>query len=410
MSKSAVATVVAVALSLSLVNARADAQTGSSTTKSAGKTATTSSTTTTSSPAAAPAAPAAPVTQNYSWTSTGKPVPQTPAKQTGAAAPAASGQPAAAGQATTATTTTATTRTGKKAKADDTIVFFTPSQPNIGVAKGWSKFYNYISLSPGQEQMPFMLTMSNGGPGHGAFEQLKIFLSGQQLATEKDFKGSQLQLKMDGTLNAGNNQIIIQGYSPVAGAQISWKLTTKQPVITTVKPLTGPPGETLTISGRNFATNVAITQVSIGGQAATVVSSAGKTITVQMPSGLPPGDNNVVVAVGGVQSKPFKSVSSKAAPQVSSCDFVSSAPGQAITISGKGFSTKSSDNEVTIGGVVAPINSVSATSISVTIPEGVPYPSWNNAIVVKTSGVESKGDVKINVQQRVIPNDGVPEQ
>jgi hypothetical protein len=187
-------------------------------------------------------------------------------------------------------------------------------------------------------------------------------------------------------------------------------LTTNKPVITAVKPLNVAQGETLTITGRNFSTVPAIVQVSIGGQGATVVSAAGKTITVKAPSGLQPLDNAVIVSVGGIQSKPFKSVTSAAAPEVSACDFLSTAPGQPITISGKGFSTKSSDNEVTIGGVSATVTAVSATSISVNVPEGIAYPSWNQPIVVKTNGVESKGSVNLNIQQRVIPNDGTPEQ
>jgi hypothetical protein len=318
---------------------------------------------------------------------------------------------AAAGKSTTTTTATTTaTATGKKGKTDDSFIFAANGTPNVAAAKGWSKFYNYISLTSGQEQMPFMLTFTNGGPGHTAFESIKIFLSGQPLATDKDFKGSQLQLKMDGTLNVGNNQIIIQGYSPAAGASLTWKLTTNKPVITAVKPLNVAQGETLTITGRNFSTVPAIVQVSIGGKGATVVSAAGKTLTVTVPSGLQPLDNAVIVSVGGIQSKPFKSVTSAAAPEVSACDFLSTAPGQPITISGKGFSTKSSDNEVTIGGVSATVTAVSATSISVTVPEGITYPSWNNAIVVKTNGVESKGSVNLNIQQRVIPNDGTPEQ
>jgi hypothetical protein len=89
-------------------------------------------------------------------------------------------------------------------------------------------------------------------------------------------------------------------------------------------------------------------------------------------------------------------------------DLISAPPGQTLTITGKGFSAKSSDNVVMFGGVPAQVVSSSPTSITVTVPE-MYYPQWNVSVVVKIGGVSSNDNCKLNVQQRVIENEGVPE-
>jgi hypothetical protein len=253
------------------------------------------------------------------------------------------------------------------------------------------------------------LIFKNGTPGHTPYDAIKLFLAGQPLATNKDFRGGQLTMKMDGTLSSGNNPLIIEAYGPI-GSELTWKLVANKPVITAVKPETTGPSDSLTINGRNFSSKAGNVIVTVGGKQSTVVSSSSKSISIKTPTDLANGENNLVVSVAGIESKPFKVTSKSAAPELSSCSMVSAPPGQQITVSGKGFSNVSSENEVTIGGMVAPISSGSSTSLTVTIPGGLTWPQWNVPIIVKTKNVESKGSVTINLNQRVIPNDGVPEQ
>jgi hypothetical protein len=116
----------------------------------------------------------------------------------------------------------------------------------------------------------------------------------------------------------------------------------------------------------------------------------------------------VVVYVGGIGSKALK-LTLKGAPEVTGVDMVSSPPGQTITVTGKGFSAKSAENQIMFNGTPGSIVSSSTTSITCVIPD-IPNPSWDVAITVKANGVESTGKVTINVQRRVIENSGAPER
>lgn len=176
---------------------------------------------------------------------------------------------------TTASTSTSTTATTSKtattpaAKTDDTV---SVNAGNTRIAEGtgktaaWQKYYEYIKLKQNQDAIPLTLVVTNGSgtAEHPAFQSVRIFLAGQQLATEKDFKGNVLQLKMDGTITSGgDNQLIIQAYG-VPGSQISWKLNTQRAVMTAVKPDTADIGQSITITGRNFSNKKGVTQVWIG--------------------------------------------------------------------------------------------------------------------------------------------------
>jgi IPT/TIG domain len=97
---------------------------------------------------------------------------------------------------------------------------------------------------------------------------------------------------------------------------------------------------------------------------------------------------------------------------VMGCDFVATAPGQPVTISGKNFSKVASENVVTIGGESCSVTSASETSLLVTVSSslGMSFPVWDAVVKVTVDGVESKGDnVKVNIGQRVIPNEGTPQ-
>jgi len=165
-----------------------------------------------------------------------------------------------------------------------------------------------------------------------------------------------------------------------------------------------PMGAKIKVNGKNFTAKAL---VSIGQKWCKVTQAKETQLQVNVPDDVESGKQNLIVTVGGVKSAPMP-VNVKGAPQVSGIDTISAPPGQQVTISGKGFSTKAADNIVTFNGTPGTVVNASATSLTVVIPE-IAYPQWNVQIKVKTNGVESKGDTTINVQQRVIPNDGVPE-
>ncbi|MGO4293111.1 FG-GAP-like repeat-containing protein [Chitinophaga sp. RAB17] len=57
------------------------------------------------------------------------------------------------------------------------------------------------------------------------------------------------------------------------------------PVITSVSPITGAVGSTVTITGKNFGNSSAENSVSFGGIAAEIISASGNTITAKVPAG-----------------------------------------------------------------------------------------------------------------------------
>jgi hypothetical protein len=250
------------------------------------------------------------------------------------------------------------------------------------------------------------MTVTNRG-----YEKINMLLSGSKLATDKDFKANVLRMQMTGALAAGDNKLTVQAYGPL-NANLNWKLTTFRPVISGVKPAAGGIDDDIVITGRNFSKIAQANVISVGGKTAIVkpgTSTSGKDVTFNLAKDVQSGKTTITATVGGIASKPYLFLI-KIAPEVTGIDLISAPPGQTMTISGKGFSATQSENIVTIGGQPAPIVSCSTKSITVTVPE-MYYPQWHLPIIVKTSGMESKPNgVQLNVQQRVIPNDGVPEQ
>ena len=376
---------------------------------------------------ATPAAPAAPPPQ-YVQTYGKTAAPTSVTKTTLTPAPAASTTTTttATGAQQSTSTTTKTASIGKSGTKDtapaapatgattpskrlkDEVVLLQESGAKKYVSaknKQWQTFDNYINLKPGQESMPLTMTVTNEN-----YTGINMLLNGQKLATDKDFKGPTLRMQMTGALAGGDNKLTIQAFGPV-GANLTWRLTTLKPVISAIKPLTGAGEDDITITGKNFAKIASANTVMVGTKVATIksgTSTSGKEIVFNLPKDMISGKTTITVSVGGILSKAVE-FTVKAAPEVTGVDLISAPPGQAMTITGKGFSATQADNLVTIGGVPAPISSCNATSITITVPEMF-YPQWHLPIVVKTGGIESKGNVQINIQMRVIPNDGVPEQ
>jgi len=291
-----------------------------------------------------------------------------------------------------------------KEKKDDNTTVVQESKPIVQTAKSWQTFTDYINIKAGQDTAPLTMTFQNGSATALPFESMQIFLAGRLLGTEKKFKNRVLTLDMTGALGAGGTQLIIKAYGP-QGASMNWVITTPKIAVTSIAPKEGAPGDKLVIVGKNFAKGV---QVQLGKQWAKIIEMKPTQLTVQVPQETEGGKQMVIVQQGGVRTKPLE-YSIKAAPSVTGIDTLSAPPGQTVNLTGKGFSKNAADNTVTFNGTPGSVTSASATSLSVIIPE-IAYPQWDVQIKVKTLGQESKDHVKMNVQQRVIENSGVPEQ
>ncbi len=395
MTKSALAAVVALALSIPLANLTASAQGSSAETKSESKS---TVPTTFSAPQQASRSKSVQTgTAPPGWVTT---------HGTSGTTQTASSSTSSSTTTTSATgTTTTTTSSATTAKTDDTVTV-TSSTPRVASGQGnkpsWQKFFDYIKLKNGQDGLPLTLTVNNGNANHPAFEAVRLYLSGQQLATEKDFKAGVLQLKMDGTLSAsGDNQLTIQAYG-VPSASISWKLTTQRAVLTAVTPDTAGPGDSIKITGRNFSNKTGVSQVWVGDKICTITSGNSKTLIATVPQNALSGENKLNVAVAGIAAKPLKITIKGAAPELTSTDIYGAPPGYPITVTGKGFAPNSSDNQVSVGGQVASITSCSTTSITFNMPE-LPNVWAPVPLVVKTKGVASKNTLQVQPSNRLLP-------
>jgi hypothetical protein len=249
------------------------------------------------------------------------------------------------------------------------------------------------------------ITFINGTGSGIKFRDLRIALAGKPLATIKDLsQGTSLTRNLTGALGVGNSLLTIQAFGP-AGAKLTWKFTAPKIIVTKVTPNSFGPNDKVAVDGQNFSDRPNVTQVYINGKPATIITAHYMRLEFKPPAGLPGGKANLVVGVGTFRSAPV-SVTIKAAAEVDGVNMISTAPGQPLVISGKGFSPVTSENEVTIGGYAAQVVSSSPTSINCIIPLGLDSisPVWDLPIKVKVNAVEAKdpdSKGKITIQSRV---------
>ncbi|MDQ5934454.1 MAG: hypothetical protein QG574_1760 [Cyanobacteriota bacterium erpe_2018_sw_21hr_WHONDRS-SW48-000092_B_bin.40] len=306
---------------------------------------------------------------------------------------------------TTAGTTTSSSTTSKSTAASttsssDLVALQGPTQL-VHNGAGWKENPSYINIKQGQEVLPLTLTVSNGVNGATKVTGLRITLNGRKLANETYFRGSdKFSIDMSGLLSTGDTQMVIQTFGP-SGAAISWVLTTGKIKVSDIKPEAGGAGDKMTITGKNLPKQVSAYKLFVGSQPATIKSVTDKQIEFIVPSGLTGDKQTVTLYIAGVKCDPlyFKT---KSAPVITGVDMLEAPPSSPITVSGKGFSTKASENTVQVGGATCQITSCSATQITAIIPESIQCPQRDIPVTVKTNGVDAKGNVTMSVTMRTI--------
>jgi len=146
------------------------------------------------------------------------------------------------------------------------------------------------------------------------------------------------------------------------------------PVISAFSPTHGSEGTTVVITGNNFSTMPSENIVSFNGTEATVESATKTQLVTMLPAGAVTG--KVAITVNGLKVISLVDFVVEGAPIVSdSLTIVSFAPtggvaGEAVTITGTGFSLNTADNFVRFGGEIAVVTSAAATSLKVQVPKG----------------------------------------
>ncbi len=138
------------------------------------------------------------------------------------------------------------------------------------------------------------------------------------------------------------------------------------PVIENFTPTQGSVGTAVTLTGQNFAPVGAENQVAFNGVAATVISATATTISTSVPAGATTGP--ITVTTDGGTDTSATNFIVLAGPTINSFTPTTGRLGDLVTITGTGFDPTLSNNQVTIGGAAAPVQSATATQLIVSVP------------------------------------------
>jgi hypothetical protein len=165
------------------------------------------------------------------------------------------------------------------------------------------------------------------------------------------------------TATTGKISIIVGGKTATSAADF----TVLQTMITGLSPESGMVGTTVTITGTNFSTTSSDNVVKFNGTTATVSEATATQITVTVPAEATTGP--VTVAINGKTATSANNFTILA-PTIASYFPGIAAPGISVIITGTNFSTIATNNIVKFNGTAATVTEASATSLTVTVPNG----------------------------------------
>jgi len=157
------------------------------------------------------------------------------------------------------------------------------------------------------------------------------------------------------------------------------------PSITSLNPMSGLVGTSVTISGTNFGATQGSSTVKFNGISAVPTSWSASSIVAPVPVSATTG--NVVVTVGGMASNGVSFTVTVPAPSITSLNPTSGVLGTSVTITGANFGASQGTSTVSFNGIGAAPTSWSATSIVAPVPAG----ATTGNVVVTVGGVASNG-------------------
>ncbi|GEM_PF-717133 len=274
------------------------------------------------------------------------------------------------------------------------------SRPYVSKGNTVQHFVDYINLKPGQERLPLTLTINNNG-----FEWLNLSIAGYPVLTHKDLRNKYtVPVAVTGSVSGGSSQVIIDAVGR-AGSTLSWKLTAPTPELMSASPTEVAPGDTLTIKGKNFCPAANYNSVKIGEKTARVKGASATQLQVEVPDDAASGLQQLEVSVIGQKATGKAEVTvANSPPELTSMSLESGPPGLAVTIYGKNFSKKLGENKVFFGDlydeIEAPVVSGDQNSLTVIIPD-MTAPLYNVPVTVKVGKLKSKNSLTFLVQTRV---------
>ena len=139
--------------------------------------------------------------------------------------------------------------------------------------------------------------------------------------------------------------------------------------ITSLYPLQGPVGTSVTVTGTSFGATPGANAVTVNGRTATITSASATRLTFLVPPAATTGPVSVTSPAGSaVSASPFVVTASSGAPTVSAVSPTTAVQAQGVTISGSNFSTLTGGTRVTVNGVLAQVSTASPTSLGIVVP------------------------------------------
>jgi len=171
---------------------------------------------------------------------------------------------------------------------------------------------------------------------------------------------------------AAASQSVIVTVNGQSSSGLTLTVQAATPVISSVVPSSGAPGQSVTINGTGFAAGATVT---IGGTSAPVTSVTSTAITAIAPA-IAVGTYPVVATVGSVASNNTQTFTMTAAtPVITGINPTSAAAGATFGVSGTGFAPGAT---AMVGGLASTVVFVSPTQLTLSVPSslasGFAYP------------------------------------
>jgi hypothetical protein len=139
----------------------------------------------------------------------------------------------------------------------------------------------------------------------------------------------------------------------------------QRPVMERVRPAAGPPGTQVQLIGRHFGHR---SQVFLGDAELRVIERRPNRWTLEVPPDARSGPILLRTRRGTYSGPRFRVTEARPAPQVTGIEPPSAAPGSEVTLVGASFSTRLSDNHVTLAGEPVVVRSATPSELRVLLP------------------------------------------
>jgi len=217
------------------------------------------------------------------------------------------------------------------------------------------------SISPGSGLAGSTVTVT-GTNFPTSYGSISATLGGVSVSANV-YSNNQFTFTVPTSLAAGSYSFVLTaGPNNVTAPQ---KFTVTAPTISSFSPSSGPVGGQVTLTG-TFVSGQYYT-VNFGSYSTAGYASSSNTLTINVPTGIPPGAVKISVVIGG-QTVTAPGSFTVTTPTIMSFSPTSGVAGTTVTITGTGFNSAYYGTSVSFGTVNANILSITSTSITVTVP------------------------------------------